>query len=281
MFAQTEEKKTRGLYRRNSDADIYTLVGTFPLACAAELARLTGRPLRAVQRRLARLHEEGYLNRIQGVNEARVYFQEIECEQCRHVNKLARMSGRQITTPWFWYLTPKGEKEALKHADLVVAWSDKSRNIVDHDRALTLIHLALREQIVWWVQTREDMKQTVELEGRQVNFYADARFLLTGMTYFLEYQHSAPSSRNGETDLDVKVERYNALLKDRRDAKVIFVFTDRNHVENFLKRIAGDYPYRWLWATDIERIKHDPAGKIFWCPKDFDTHTYSFSDTVV
>lgn len=256
------------------------MVGTFPLIAAEELAKLTSRPVVQVRKRLRQFLAAGYLDRIQGTNESLTYFEEVECEQCKHVNRIAKLGGRTIATPWFWYLTPKGETEAVKYTLPVVAWKEKSKNIVDHDRGLTLIHLALHSKfdLFHWLQKREDMRQTAEVDGQSVGFYPDARFNIEGINYFLEYQHSTPSSRNGETDLDVKVKRYNALLKNRKDAKVIFVFTEQNHVRNFLNRIEKDYPYRWLWTTDMESVKHNPGGAIFWCPKDYDVHTYSFSE---
>jgi hypothetical protein len=281
MYAQPQTESARGLYRRNTDAELFRIIGTFPLIAAEEIAKLTSRPPVQVRKRLRQFLAAGYLNRIQGANEALTFYEEIECERCHHMNQKARLGGRQIATPWFWYLQPK----ALPYAPDGVAWREKSANIVDHDRGITLCHLALHNkwggELETWHQQRDAMKESVALDGKTVNFYADARFYLEGRHCFLEYQHSAPSSKNGETDLDVKVARYNALLKHKKDAKVIFIFRAQNHVENFLKRIANDFPYRWLWATDMEGIKHNPSGSIFWCPKDYEERTYSFSDALV
>jgi hypothetical protein len=260
-------------------------VGTFPLIAAQELATMSGRPVSRVRKRLCQFEADGAMTRIDGTHERLTYFQEIECAQCHHLNQIAKSSGKRRFGPSFWYLRPAGARQVKSLMGNIVAWSDKSANIVDHDRGITLCHLsfhnAFRDGLSDWRQQRDEVKETVLLDGETVHFYADAKFQLAETMYYLEYQHSSPSSKNGETDLDVKVARYNALLKGRKDAKGIFVFRERNHVENFLKRIADDYPYRWLWATHMEAIKHKPAGQIFWCPKDYEERTYSFQEEAV
>ena len=124
MYAQPQTESARGLYRRNTDAELFRIIGTFPLIAAEEIAKLTSRPPVQVRKRLRQFLAAGYLNRIQGANEALTFYEEIECERCHHVNQKARLGGRQIATPWFWYLQPK----ALPYAPDGVAWREKSAN---------------------------------------------------------------------------------------------------------------------------------------------------------
>ena len=65
------------------------------------------------------------------------------------------------------------------------------------------------------------------------------------------------------------------ILKDRKDAKVIFVFTAPNLAKSFLDRAADNLPYLWCWATDILSFKRDPKGKLFGCPKNDDLYSFS------
>ena len=269
MPVQSEQQK-KSFHRKTLDRDILVAVGTFPLICCEELSVLLERPYGSIVRKVREL-QGGLIEATHGVNEVLSYFKELACEFAPGmVHQIPLSTGRQKSTPKFLYLNSKGEREALKHVSNVIAWDDKSRNIVDHDRGITLVHLALHSNfpLSAWGQQRDSLKETVELNGKNISFYPDASFLVVNTMYYLEYQHSNPSSKNGETDLDVKVKRYNALLKKRKDAKVIFVFREEHHVKNFLNRIEEEYPYRWLWATDIESIKHDPTGSIFRSPKD-------------
>jgi hypothetical protein len=250
--------KPRGLYRRKRDIEIYRVLGEFPLLYAVEIAALTNGTYQRTCDRLRKFRKEGRVDKVLTVEE---------------------MNAIRPTVPYYWYLKPA--VEVLRNAPDAIVWQEKSRVTVDHDRGLTEIHLAIRDFISGWVQQKgEDIKEKVMVAGAPVSFFPDARFEANGTTFYIEYQHSATRSKNGKSDLDEKMERYNALLKDRKDAKVIFVYPERRQVESFLDRVSDQYPYLWCWATDMESFKDKATESIFWCPKDYDERTYAFCDAV-
>jgi len=250
-----------------------------------ELAKLTSRNVVTIRKRLCQFRTTGHLAAVEGINEHVGYFEEIRCAACGNPNLVPRVGGKIRPSPNFHFLTPKGEREALKYVPRVAAaWADKSRNIVDHDRGITLCHLSFHNgfgtRVGDWRQQRDEVKETATVDGERVNFYADARFTLDGTTFWLEYCLAHPSSKRGETDIMLKVKRYNALITAHKKAhhadpgRVLFVFKEKSHVKPFLDRVSDDYPFLWCMVSDIESVKHHPTGAIWWTPKDFDSRTH-------
>ena len=273
MTPQPEPKQLAAArWHRKSDDRLIQTIGTFPLIAAAEIAEREQRDIVQLRRRLRQLALCGLMDRIQGSDERVTYFEEIKFGRCENVIQIPRFAGEWKPRPHFWFLKPK----ALNGDHDLIAWERKATSQVDHDRGINLIHLALDHffpaELQDWQQNRNTLKITVG----GTTFIPDGRFSL-GDSFYLEYTHATPSG----SDLYDKVPLYNDFLKGVRGTKVLFVFTDQKQALNFLSRVSDNFPYRWLWATDIESLKHNPTGKIFWCPKDFEERTYGFSDIMV
>ena len=266
--------RKRGLYRRSSDEDIYFYLGKFSFLTAEELAKLSDRNPVSLRKRLRQLCLAKYLGRLQGGEQRDEFFEEIKCSHCGKLNKILHTDGKIRPKPFFHYLTEKGGLKAEPLIECPIAWKTKQPSRVDHDRVLTTIHLAFDHAfgaaLTDWRQQKDDVKETVQVDGESVSFYPDAYVTLNAREpVWIEYANSEPSSSNGENDIVLKVRRYNEIMK-HQDGKVLFIFRERSMVENFLNKIADKYPYFWPHATDLESIKHNPKGKIFWTPKDFD-----------
>lgn len=259
------EKPKRRLWRRSEDVPLLQAVGEFPFLYAELYAVLVSRSPRQFNRRGGRLLEKKHLGRL-------------------------RLHDDSFSVPYVWYARPT---EYVKQTapDGVVMW-DKKRNNLQHDHEVSLIHFAIRAFTSVWEQRQTDrLKETVDVpaidrrtkqpETLTESFYPDARFTAYGTVFYLENQRAAQSSENGVSEQDWKMARYNALLQPSRNAKVIFVVQTKGQLDAFLGRYREKYPYRWCWATDMRSITENPTGKIFKCPKNFETHTYAFSDGVV
>jgi hypothetical protein len=275
-LAKADPQK-RGLYRRSQDDDIYRFVGTFSFVTALEIAALSGRNPVSLRKRLRQLTAAGLLGRVVGGEQRDEFFEEVICKKCGTVNQIARDDGKIRPKPFFYYLTERGGAKASALMSNPIAWKSKAISRVDHDRVLTMIHLALDHAfgagLSDWRQQKQDVKVSVEMDGTIVSFYPDAYAELNGNPFYLEYANSEPSSAGGESDIVLKVKRYNQLVR-RGHGKVLFIFRERAMVENFVNRIASAYPYLWPHVTDLESILHDPTGKIFWTPKDFDQRSH-------
>jgi hypothetical protein len=280
----------RGLYSRTEDNDIFHYLGKFGLITADELSVLSGRNVISLRRRLRQLFHADYIGRVQGGEQREEFFQEIICEKCKHPNKLEFTDGRIRPKPNFHFLLPKGAAQASSLVPYPIAWKSKAISRVDHDRVLSMIHLALANaftaKLDSWKQMKQDVLQVVEMEieesGKRelktINFYPDAQASLRGESLWFEYANSEPSSENGVNDIVKKVERYNELMKDQDDGKVIFVFRERSMVHNFLNRIEEEFPYRWLYAVDLDVITTRPMEEIFFNPRDFDQRAHSLTE---
>jgi Replication-relaxation len=267
----------RGLYRRSSDDDIFYYVGKFSFLTAEEIAALSKRNVISLRKRLRQLVEAGYLDRDEGETQRQEFFEEIRCKHCKKINRIVRTDGRMKPKPYFHWLTEKGGEKASALLERPIAWRSKKPSRLDHDRALTTIHLALDRAFgddLIWLQQKDDVKVSVMM-GEMVSFYPDANLFLHDEPIFLEYANCEPSSKDGVNDIVEKVERYNEVMKLQDEGKVLFIFRERSMVENFVNRIAHDFPYLWPHITDLESIKHNPTGKIFWTPKDFDQRTHA------
>jgi hypothetical protein len=267
----------RGLYRRNSDDDIYFYVGKFSFLTAEEVAALSNRNVISLRKRLRQLVEAGHLDRDEGETQRQEFFEEIKCKFCRRVNRIPRTDGRMKPKPYFHWLTEKGGEKAAPLLEHPIAWRSKQASRIDHDRVLTTIHLALDrafgDKLELWLQQKDDVKLTVTAKGERVSFYPDAYCTIDNQAVWIEYANSEPSSKDGVNDIVEKVIRYNEIMKDE-SGKVLFIFRERSMVENFVNRIADDFPYLWPHITDLESIKHNPKGSIFWTPKDFEQRTH-------
>ena len=280
---ENRDPQKRGLYRRSSDSDIFYYIGKFSFLTAQELAALSDRNAVSLRKRLRQLVFSNYLGRTEGTEQRQEFFEEIKCKKCGTVNPIPRSNGKLKPNPFFHYLKEKGGAKAEALLDNPIAWKSKAPGRVDHDRVITTIHLALDhafgKELADWRQQKDDVKETVILGGERVNFYPDARCLLS-VPLYIEYANSEPSSKDGVNDIVLKVQRYNELMKEYRrhhdddPGKVLFIFRERIMVENFLNRIAREFPYLWCYATDFESVKHNPTGKIFWTPKDFDDRAH-------
>jgi hypothetical protein len=270
-------RSKRGLYSRNEDEDIYFYLGKFSFLTAEELSELSDRNVVSLRKRLLQFVGAGYIGRDEAKTQRQEFFEEIKCEYCKRVNKVPRSSGKVKPLPRFHWLTEKGGEKALALLEHPIAWRSKQESRVSHDRVLTTIHLALDrafgDKLELWLQQKDDVKLTIEVHGETVSFYPDAYCTLNGEAIWIEYANCEPSSKDGVNDIVEKVIRYNEILKDET-GKVLFIFRERSMVENFVNRIAEDFPYLWPCVTDLESIKHNPTGKIFWTPKDFDKGTH-------
>jgi hypothetical protein len=275
-----DRSKRRGLYSLETDDAIFYCLGKFSFLTAEEIATLTGRNVVSLRKRLRQLCAAGYLAHDEGVTERQEFFEEIKCKHCHKTNLIPRSDGRIKPKPYFWWITEKGEPMAAALLSHPIAWRSKQPSRIPHDRVLTTIHLAEDRAYgddLEWLQQKDDVKTTItmpdpEHEGREItiNFYPDAILILHGEEIPLEYAHTEPSSKDGVNDIVEKVIRYNEIMKEQKDGKVIFVFREQSMVLNFLNRIADDFPYNWVCVTDLESIKHSPSGEIFWRPTDFD-----------
>jgi len=266
----------RGLYTRSGDDDIFFYVGKFSFLTAGEIATLSKRNVISLRKRLRQLTAAGFLGRAEGGEQREEFFQEVKCENCRYINKLPISDGRIAPKPFFYWLTEKGGPKASHLLTNPIVWTSKKPSRLDHDRVITMIHLALDRAFrdLSWLQQKQDVKLTVPLGRETVSFYPDAHTFLNDKSVWIEYANSEPSSKDGVTDIVKKVIHYNPMMK-HADGKVLFIFREKSMVMNFLNRIAADFPFLWIFATDIESIKHNPKGKIFWTPKDFDTSVHS------
>jgi Replication-relaxation len=268
----------RGLYRRSEDDDIFYHIGKFSFLTADELAVLSGRNVVSLRKRLRQLCLVGLLGRVEGGKQREEFFKEIICKKCGTVNKLALPDGKIRPKPNFHYLTEQGGAKAASLIDNPIAWRSKAESRVDHDRVITIIHLALDHAfgaaLDDWRQQKQDVKTTVELDGELISFYPDAQATLGGEPIWIEYANSEPSSANGENDIVLKVRRYNQLMKEQR-GKVLFIFRERAMVENFVNRIAQQFPYLWPHVTDLDSLTTRPTEKIFYAPKDFDIRPHA------
>lgn len=259
----------------------------FPLISPEEVAQLTSRNVVTIRKRLRQFRLAGWMKTAEEPHDHISYFEEIKCMSCGSPNLIERVSGRTRPQPGLHYLTPKGERYGTEHGyfdRVAAAWTDKSALIVPHDRGINLIHLAFHNgfgpRVSDWRQQRDEVKESATVDGERVNFYADARFTIGKDTMWLEYCLAHPSSKRGETDIMTKVRRYNELFKAHRKAngtdpgKVLFIFKEKSHIKHFLDTVSEHFPYLWIHVTDMESVKHDPTGKIWWTPKDFDTRTH-------
>lgn len=266
--------------RASNDAELISLVGMFPLISPAEVAELMTRPDRTVRHQFQMLRDSGHMGSVDAPPEHLSFFEEIKCKKCGTPNLVERRSGRTRPPAALHFLTPKGEELVVDYGvSVAAAWPSKSSFMVPHDRALTVIHLAFHNQfgqrVAAWSQRREDVKESVLIGHDRINFLPDSKFTFDGAPAWLEYTRANPSSEDGESDVMKKIPHYNALLKTIKNGRVFFVFERASHVMGFLNKVAdAGYPYRWCWATDIESLKHDPAGNIWWTAKDFDTRKH-------
>lgn len=275
--AGKQDPRKRGLYRRSSDEDIFFYLGKFSFLTAEELATVSNRNPVSLRKRLRQFVITKELGRLQGGRQRSEFFEEITCKKCKTVNLIARDDGKIRPKPFFHYVTEKGRAKAASLLQFPIAWKTKEESRVDHDRVITTIHLSLDhafgEDLTDWRQQKDDVKMSVEIDGETVNFYPDGYGRLKDEPIFIEYANCEPSSEDGVNDIVKKVIRYNEIMKHER-GRVLFIFRERAMVENFLNRIATKYPYLWPHATDLESIKHNPKGKIFWTPKDFDERAH-------
>lgn len=249
----------RKLYKRSEDVPFLRAVGEFPFATAAMYEAILGRSDRRLNRRGKKLRDN------------------------KHVGKIWPGDEKQ-NTAGYYYLRPT-EYVMRCAPDGLMMW-DKGKANLDHDHEITQIHFAIREVITDWEQRRSHVLEKVTAPAidrrtkRTVmtlrSFYPDGRFSSYGVLYRLENQHAHGSSSGGESDEDDKMTCYNALLKGRKDEKVIFIRRTPKQVQNFIERYKDEYPYKWCWVTDIESILNNPTGKIFRTPHD--DGTYAFSD---
>jgi hypothetical protein len=267
----------RGLYRRSGDDDIYFYVGKFSHITAEELSHLSERNVVSLRKRLVQLVNAGYLGRCVGGEQREEFFEEIKCQFCRKVNRIAKVDGKIRPKPFLHYLTEKARPKAELLIENPIAWKSKAISRSDHDRVITMIHLALDnafgDDLTDWCQQKDDVKETIEFDGERISFYPDACADLFGIPLRIEYANCEPSSRDGVNDIVLKVMHYNEIMKDQ-PGKVLFIFREKSMVENFVNRLADKFPYLWIFATDLESIKHNPKGKIFWTPKDFDQYAH-------
>jgi len=279
---EKQDPSKRGLYRRSSDDDIYFYLGKFSFLTAEELAHLSDRNPVSLRKRLRQLTAATIIGRESSSVQRTEFFEEITCEHCGKPNKLARQDGKIRPNPFFHFLLTKGGEKASTLIEHPIAYKSKAQSRIDHDRVITLIHLALDrafgDSLTEWLQQKDDVKETVEIAGERISFYPDGRCYLNDTLLFVEYANSEPSSKNGVNDIVEKVERYNPIMKHEKHGKVLFIFRERAMVENFVNRLADEFPYQWIYATDIESMKHNPTGKIFWTPKDFDQHAHGLID---
>jgi hypothetical protein len=269
--------RKRGLYRRSSDDDIYFYLGKFSFLTAEELAHLSKRNPVSLRKRLRQLVAIGELGRCVGGEQRDEFFEEIKCQFCRRVNRTPKTDGRIRPKPFFHYLMEKARPKAQMLLENPIAWKSKAISRSDHDRVLTMIHLALDnaygDSLTDWRQQKDDVKETIEFDGQRISFYPDGYVHLIEVPLRIEYANSEPSSKDGVNDIVTKVMHYNKIMKHEH-GKVLFIFREKTMVENFVNRLADKFPYLWIFATDLESIKHNPTGKIFWTPKDFDQRAH-------
>lgn len=277
----------RGLYRRSTDDDIYFYLGKFSFLTAEELAHLSTRNPVSLRKRLRQLVIAGVIGRESSAIQRQEFFEEIACVKCGTVNKLARQDGKIRPNPFFHFLMLKGGEKAAPLIENPIAFRSKAQSRIDHDRVVTTIHLsfdrAFGDDLSSWRQQKDDLKISVNMPDGLVNFYPDGFVRLNGRPLYIEYANSEPSSKFGVTDIVEKVDRYNEFIRANRrnegiEAKVLFIFRERSMVENFVNRLADEFPYLWIYATDIESIKHNPKGKIFWTPRDFAERAHGLID---
>lgn len=280
--AENRDPRKRGLYHRSTDDDIFFYLGKFAFLTAEELAHLSDRNVVSLRKRLRQLTAANIIGRDSSPKQRTEFFEEIICAHCKKPNKVLRDDGKIRPNPFFHYLLTKGGDKAAPLIENPIAFKSKAQSRLDHDRVITTIHLSLdrafSDHLLEWRQQKDNVKETVEIGREKISFYPDGRCFLNGRLLYIEYANSEPSSANGVNDIVEKVERYNPIMKHEKDGKVLFIFRERSMVENFVNRLADEFPYLWIYATDIESVKHNPTGKIFWTPKDFEQKSHSLID---
>lgn len=278
---ENHDPQKRGHYQVSLDDNIFLYLGMFPFITAEELSHLCGRNVVSLRKRVRQFVELNMIGRDSSPKQRQEFFEEITCSHCGKLNKIAREDGKIRPNPFLHYLLPRGGEKAASLLMNPIVFKTKAQSRLDHDRVITLIHLSLDrvfgKKLTDWRQQKDDLKLTVQLDGERINFYPDGYGELPDLPLYIEYANSEPSSKDGVNDIVEKVRRYNEIMK-HEPGKVLFVFRERSMVENFVNRLADGFPYRWIYATDIESIKHNPSGRIFWTPKDFDERAHALID---
>jgi hypothetical protein len=90
--------------------------------------------------------------------------------------------------------------------------------------------------------------------------------------------HKGMIARLKEYDTYRRTDGCKADWKFFSDFRVI-VETDTEELKwNFLKRVAHQLPYSWIWVASVPEVRRDLTGPIFHTPKDFSTKAYSLND---
>jgi len=162
----------------NDEQTLICLIRDYPLITVDQLCRLTGRPMQSVGRSLKKL-----------------------CEQKRpYINR--NENKESPNTPYVYAVTKWGAAEK-EIGGYPINLSERKDKGLKHEALINDIHIALREQVIYWIQDRK----TLWKHGVQPDAFFKVKLGEAKRSYFLE----AETGTNNNFDVLEKYRGYERL----------------------------------------------------------------------
>ena len=289
MTTTLSPKRSR-LYLKDSDVRIVRWLAAYRYLQPRHFQKLSGRHIVSIRRRLRQLLAGGLVERL----------------------TLPLTRVRPVQSPpdeYVYRLGRKGVALALEHGEEELTYtSEKKATFLEHDLAISTLHLALelaaqeRGDLGLDWQQRQLQDWALDRAGERVSVNPDALFTLTDrrlpsaantQAFFLEMVRSREHSyQHGESAFIRKCRAYHLYAQQGRhqrawgiaDFRVLIVTPTPQRTLNLCAKLAAaELPFKRFWLTDLTRYSlatpHSVLGSIWLTPRDFPEALYSLGPT--